>query len=239
MARFLRLTGMTVARRAARGVRVGSGVPRPSADSQGKKNMLGSFRRFLVIAAVSALLIAAGPPRAMAVVIDFDSLGSNVDVTNLFPEATFTSTGDRFVATGGTSLVHTAPNPISVRLGTGFDLFADLFVDFTDPVDNLTFYATAVNDGGVPAMIDVFENDVLSATLDLATDADMFTPDLQDLTAFSSVTRIRVHSITDFFGIAYDTFEFDIAQAPEPGTLGVLGAGLAALAIARRRRPGG
>jgi len=160
---------------------------------------------------------------AGAIVINFDNLNAGVPVTTQYPEAVFSSdpgfenrTADDYNL--GTSL----PNYICTGEVGGELTCTNLTrLDFTSPVSNLTFFATGDNATGVTAQVDVYENHVLSGTVDVITDSVFKSPNLVDLTAFSAITRIDIYQITDPGGLAWDDFNFETLATPvTPATWG-------------------
>lgn len=143
--------------------------------------------------------------------IDFDGLPCDAVVTNQFPGATFSSVAGRENRTSCLfDLGTTLPNYICTSYLTGELTCSDpTFVDFTTPVKHLTFVAAGDDSAGVTAKVDVYQNAVFTATVDVVTDGVFRTPHLVDLTAFSDVTRIEIHEITDLGGLAWDDFCFD------------------------------
>jgi hypothetical protein len=187
------------------------------------------------VVAAGLLLMLAMPVAARAVTIDFDSLTKGTVVTNQFPEATFSSsTGYRvevleYPADLGSSL----PNIIcTAPVGYTPDCDADVFVDFTLPVVDLSFLAVADNQSGVVGQVDVYESAAFSATVNLVGNSDISDPITIDLSSFSNVTRLHVHDVTDAVGLGYDDFTFTVV--PEPATSLLLAVGLAGLALLRR-----
>ena len=148
---------------------------------------------------------------AQAVVIDFDALAAGVAVTNQFPQATFSSDAGFENRTAadfnlGTSL----PNYICTAVvNGGLTCVNSTIVDFAVPVQNLTFLAGGDDNAGITGKVDVYENNILTATVDIVTDASFFVPHLIDLSVYVNVTRIVIHSITDGGGLAFDDFSFD------------------------------
>ena len=96
-------------------------------------------------------------------------------------------------------------------MGGGLSALSDLFVDFTDPVNDLTFLVVGDNIVGTVAKVDVFENEAFSATVDIIGDGDGLTPIPVDLGAFNDVTSIEISNVADAIG--YDDFTFLIAAA--------------------------
>lgn len=203
--------------------------------------------RYVVAVAVSLALLLAGGGEALAVVIHFEDLADGTVVTNQYPEATFSSTAgfnNKVSVQPGLGLT---PNFIcSGPVAGGINCVAETIVDFTDPVNNLSFVAIGDNNSGTTALVDVFENGVFAGTVNVVTDAIPFNDvDLVDLSAFTNVTRIRIHSITDLAGLGWDTFTFDVVSdgggdgrvpGPAAGLLLGLGLGLASLLRSRARR---
>ena len=178
-----------------------------------------------------------------ATIITFDSLPNGTTVTNQFAEATFSSIQGREnrVSSDFDFGPLSAPNYIiTAAVGgplTGMD---PTFVDFTNPVNNLTFLALGDNDSGVQATVDVFENNAFSATMNITVDGVFDTVDSVDLSSFSQVTRIEIDDITDGGGLAWDRFEFNTVPVPEPANIAIwsllVGLGLALDWRRRRRR---
>jgi hypothetical protein len=176
------------------------------------------LRARLIPIAVGALLIGlllsflVTTAGAMPVLIDFESFGNvginGPAVTNQFPEVVFSSNpGFQNLVTSqaglgdGLNFICTGTNII--------DCTNETILTFTNPVSNLTFLQVGDNASGVVALVDVFVNNVYQATQNILGDNIFTNPNLVDLTAFSNVTSIRIHSITDSGGLGWDDFSFD------------------------------
>ena len=198
------------------------------------------MKKFLIII-VASLMTLGLAFKANAVVIDFDSLSEWDLVSNQFAEATFSpDTGIELRAkTINGSFGTSSPNvlcavPTSTAFGNCGNSPGGFTVDFTNPVNSLNFlFATNNVTNVVIGKVDVFENFAFSSTIDII--GTIFaTGEIVDLTAFSNVTKIEIHSITDLGGIVYDNFSFSVS-VPEPSTLLLLGSGLAGLIALRRK----
>jgi hypothetical protein len=199
-----------------------------------------------VFAAIGACALAGAAPSASAlVVIDFDSLPASTSISNQYPELTFSyNAGTIGVALpfGGVS----PPNILCTSSGGVVNCREDIFVDFTNPVNNLRFLAVEPNEFGVVARVNVFTSGMFASTVDiigLANTPGTFITGTSavDLSAFTNVTRIEIvgpaagvghDSAYGGNGIGYDRFEFDVV--PSPSALALIGAGL--VAAGRRRR---
>lgn len=165
------------------------------------------------IAAFSCAVIAFFSARSVAqqVSITFDDLPCATVVTNQYPEATFSSDAGFVNITAcdydlGTSL----PNYLcTAAAGGSLTCSNTTTIDFTTPVNKLTFMAGGDDTAGITASVDVYENGVLAGTVPIETDGDFTTPHLVDLTAFHSVTRIVIDRISNGGGLGFDDFKFE------------------------------
>lgn len=169
------------------------------------------MRQTSTILLFAALAATGKVARAQSVHIDFDNLANCEVITTQYPEATFsTEPGFENVATAqnyGSSL----PNFLCTSgPSCALTCVNEVYLAFTSPVSNLTFLAIGDNDIGVTAKVDVFVNGAFAATVDVVTDGDLNHPDLVNLSAFSNVTRIEIHDITDLGGLGWDDFIFDL-----------------------------
>ncbi len=148
-------------------------------------------------------------------VCDFDGLPGGDIVTNQYPGATFSSSA------GNDNKVHpffvndTPPNILCTGpVGAPVDCVAPTFIDFTNPVDSLAFYAIGVNDVGPVADVNVFIGNVFDSTVPVIGAGTPNDNILIDLSPFTNVTRIELTNITDFGGIGWDTFSFSVTALP-------------------------
>lgn len=191
-----------------------------------------------VLVGVAALAAVSG--LAQGVVIHFDDLPTGSIVFNQYPEATFTTIGGQIniahgFSNGGTS----APNILcTADAAGGVNCAFATFVDFTNPVNNLTFLAVEPNISGPAAQVNVFANNQppVSVAINGLNGAGNV---LVDLSAFTNVTRIELvpfgnNTVLDpgGNGLGWDNFSFDVVPSPA----GVSLLGLGGLLAARRRR---
>lgn len=187
-------------------------------------------------ALVAATLAVSALP-AQAALIDFEGLADGTIVTNQFSGVTFSSVGS-------------AVNKVSEQPGIGFgdkflctassagasiDCEQETILSFDTAVSNLSFWQVGDNATGVVAMVDVFVNGIFDATVDILGFDDFYTPNLVDLTSFSDVTSIRIHSITDPGGLGWDNFSYDTAVIPLPAGIALLLSALGGFGFFRRR----
>ncbi|MEQ9372439.1 MAG: Ig-like domain-containing protein [Coleofasciculus chthonoplastes F3-SA18-01] len=95
--------------------------------------------------------------------------------------------------------------------GGNLDGNQNLYLDFEQPVNNLSFRVIGDNTNGTAALITVETADGSIETVNLVTDGNFFNPDLIDLSSFSNITRISINTITDGGGIGYDDFQYELA----------------------------
>ena len=125
---------------------------------------------------------------------------------------------------------------------TSTDCNGETLLIWSNPVSFFSFLAVGDELAGATARLDVYFNDVLSASLDLLTDGDPATADEFGVSLPAIVpgaggfTRIRLYGITDPNGLGWDEFQFARAGVPEPRLPLLLGVGLALLGWARRQR---
>lgn len=108
---------------------------------------------------------------------------------------------------------------------------------FSQAVQDLMFYIVGWNTVGDAITIGIYNGATLLGSLDVTGDG------LIDLAAYGAITRLffedsSIVDDVDGNGVAYARFTFNLAatEVPEPGTLALLGLGLAGLGLSRRRR---
>ena len=193
------------------------------------------FQKLLLLAGLLGLHAAhAGP-----VTINFDGLVGGTAVTNQFPEATFSSNEGFEIFTFDRDFGSSPPNFICTWTSVGgFDCAKDVFVSFTNPVNALSFLVVGINNFGKIGVVDVFDiSSNLLGTVNIVGEGT--TLGLVDLGTFSDVSRISIRDITDAYGVGYDDFTFVneavAVTVPEPASLALVGLGLAAAYLSRRR----
>ena len=207
------------------------------------------FNRALFAAIVVTSMMAAP---AFAALVDFEGLPASTVVTNQFPGVTFSS------GSGSQNLVVTrsgvgfGDNFLCTGAGGSPTCIGETILTFASGVSGLTFYQVGDDqavDGARVALVDVSVGGTFAATVNILGDTNFFNPNLVDLSAFSNVTSIRIHDITDQTGLGWDNFSFSatpvvgpVAAAPavpEPETYAMLlaGLGLLGLVAGRRKKP--
>ena len=183
---------------------------------------------------ISLAAVIALPMASQAVVIDFDNVAAGTVITNNYADATFSSNAGQENRTEAQNLGSSLPNFIcTFAIGGQINCVNDTYVDFTSAVNNLTFYSIGANDNGHNADVDVFVNNAFAGTVQVIGNGTGSTPDLVDLTAFNNITRIEIKNITDFAGLGWDDFSFNVV--PEPFSMIAFSAGIVALARKRRK----
>ena len=170
---------------------------------------MSKFRPLVLFVMAAAFSTAAF---ATHVEVNFDNLQDGAVVTNQYAGVEFSSTqGSVNFITAQSQYLSTPPNFICTGPASGgIDCMEETIVTFTGgSVSNLNFDGMGVNDVGVVALIDVFTNGAFNSTVQLIGNSEGLSPDHVDLSAFSNVTSIRIHDITDAAGIGWDTFQYD------------------------------
>jgi hypothetical protein len=147
-------------------------------------------------------------------VINFDDLpqGSitGIVVDTQYPSAQFSSfTGYVNYVSTQPDLVSSKPNFICTGpIGGSIDCTGDTIVTFPSPASGLTLNAIGFDNAGTVAQIDVFGTAGLLGTVAVIGHGTV-APELQDLSAYSGITSIRIRDITDPGGLGWDDFSFD------------------------------
>lgn len=169
---------------------------------------------------------------ATIITINFEDFTGG-DLISTVGNATFSSNGSVQVFNFGGDYASSGVNVIAPDSAGGL-YNGDLFVDFEQAVNNLSFFSGGDDINGVQFSIRVFIDGILGSTLDLSGDGALDTIDFHDLSTFSNITRIEIFNVVDPAGLVYDDFSFSIAEVPEPSALVLLGLGLIGIAVRRK-----
>lgn len=199
--------------------------------------------RKLSLSAFLLVLLLVSQAEAQTI-INFDNLSADIAVTNQYPEATFSSSPGNTNWTSAQNLGSSLPNFICTGpISGGIDCAQPTYIDFTDPVDSLTFLGVGINDTGTVAQVRVFVNGNLASTVNVIGQGNGDVPVTVDLSFFQHVTRIEIVNITDGGGIGWDDFSFEIGARTSVPTMTEWGmiifmliAGLGAVYYIRKQR---
>lgn len=182
---------------------------------------------------IAASLAVAMSAKAAPTIINFDDLPNHTIVTNQYSGVSFSSDGGNVLEVISFPFASSAPNIVA---GNNTNGFADVIINFDTPVNALSFDAIGVNNAGTVGLIDIYQNNSFTATVNLLGQGTVLVPDYVDLSAYSDVTGIKIYSITDLLGYGYDNFQFTPGAVPEPSTIALAGFGIAGFIAARRRK---
>jgi len=185
--------------------------------------MMKLFRSLLI----TATLLSSGA--ASSATLDFTALGTGFlgATTAVLPEASITGFGDDIYL--GSRRVS---NSICSIQGSNCE--ADLQIDFTSTVSNLTFRTGGYNFGdSVTASIYDAGNSLLSSVV-ITSDG------LVDFSVFSGISRLFLDDNSSGAGFVYGEFNFDessISPVPVPAAAWLFGSvALGLVGFARRRK---
>lgn len=140
-----------------------------------------------------------------AVLINFDDYSG--EITNQYQrDAIFSTTSGKANVTLSFADYFQSSKP-NILCGTS-SCAEPTYVDFKNPVSNLTFLSVGVNNTGKVADVNVYVRGAKAATVPLTGMGMATTPVIVDLSMYADITRIEIASITDFQGIGYDDFRF-------------------------------
>ena len=143
-------------------------------------------------------------------VIHFDDLEPGVVVSNQYPEASFSTDAGYDVRTLPFSW-SSPPNCIWA-VTDDFDTNANLYIDFTQPVNDLSFVVFDAKPNGPFADIRVFVNGQLADTHTVYGTGDEDDLITVDLSAYSNVTRIENVYRFDDDTLLWDDIRFRVAR---------------------------
>ena len=206
-------------------------------------NVVGTTltKEWCLAAALCVGLLSVGS--AQANIINFDNLSNGNIVTNQYAaqDITFSSAGgEDIVITTQSSYQSTPPNFICTGFGSGINCSGTVIFNFATPVNNLQFDAVGNQNaiGTSFAQADIYQKGVLTVSnLNLLVSQGNYLPDHQNLSAYSNITEVLIHSNTDPAGTGYDTISIAVSPVPEPteGALLLTGLGLFGFIAARRK----
>jgi hypothetical protein len=139
-----------------------------------------------------------------ATTIDFDELTTGAVVTDQFPGVVFSAPVGPSVTVFTQNLGTSLPNFICGSSCT------DVTVEFSPPVQGLSFVPLGDDVAGVTAQVTVFHGGDSPTTVDIISDGIHVgeETDLVDLSSFSDVSRIDIINVTDLGGLGFDDFNF-------------------------------
>lgn len=193
--------------------------------------------------AIAALVALAGAAHADG--INFDDLAAGTMVTTQYAGVTFSSIAGQVNMTHSfTNGGNSAPNILcSADAAGAVNCLNPTFIDFAQPVINLSFLAVEPNGEGEVASINIYQSGSFTTNLPLiglGSGGEFGAGNVPvDLSAFSNITRIELvgpggSGLLDGAGngIGWDNFNYSFV--PAPASLALLGLG--GLIGGRRRR---
>ena len=187
------------------------------------------------ILSIAALVTLGFAAPATAVTINFDNLANGAVVTNQYAEATFSSQSGSQIFTTAQNYNTSLPNFICSGVGS-INCVDDVYLDFTNPVSNLSFIAVGDNMVGPNALVRAFAGATLLGTLDIIGDDNLVTNYFVSL-PYSGITRLEIINNIDPAGLGFDDFTFNVGpRVPEPATWALFIAGFGLIGAAARRR---
>jgi PKD repeat protein len=147
--------------------------------------------------------------------LNFEDLSTGVDVpTSYRSDVVFSSENDYFhpvhtSASCGFCITSSSPNFITSGLGANNGNH-EVILDFKQPVKNLSFYVAALDNNGVFAQVDFWENGSYARTIAMSNPgAGQYYPLFYDWSSkATNITKVRIHDITDAYGIGFDDFDY-------------------------------
>jgi len=146
------------------------------------------------------------------VLIDFDELSGNIDVSTQYPDVTF-STGEdtRLYAWDYASYARSEPfTAYTARSGGGAGVGSDLTFTFTEPVRALEFYTLGDQTNGSFAWVDVVMEGGATDSVQLVGDGGASSAELCDLTAWEHIVSITIRDMTDPNTVNLDDISFEV-----------------------------
>jgi hypothetical protein len=146
------------------------------------------------------------------VLIDFDELSGEIDVSTTYPEVTFSTDDDsRFYSWYYPSYARSEPyTAYTAHSPGGAGVKADLTFTFTEPVRALEFWTLGDQTNGRYAWVDVVTEQGETGTVPLSGDGGSSSAERCDLSAWEHITSITIRDMEDSYTVNLDDISFEV-----------------------------